>query len=144
MTNALAITTVNDEARVLDTDLALSLGMLRPNMIRTNLIVPSRAELEGFGPLACVASKSRGQEFTSYYLNEEQALLVCILSRTDKAKEVRASVIRVFTAWRRGQLPAFVAPTSMKEALLLALAQCEQIEQLTTQAEVTRKAGGGN
>lgn len=32
----------------------------------------------------------RGHEFTAYYLNEEQALLVCTLSRTPVSKKVRA------------------------------------------------------
>ena len=35
-------------------------------------------------------------------LNEAQALLVCVLSRTQKAKEVRAALIYIFMAWRRG------------------------------------------
>ncbi|WGD28937.1 Rha family transcriptional regulator [Ancylobacter sp. WKF20] len=33
----------------------------------------------------------------AYYLNEEQALLVCLLSRTEWAKQVRADVIRVYS-----------------------------------------------
>jgi phage anti-repressor protein len=71
-----------------------------------------------------------GRPTSAFYLNEEQALLICMFARTDKAKQVRTEVIRVFTAWRRGNLaPMVQAPTSMKEALLLALSQCEPIEK---------------
>lgn len=59
-----------------------------------------------------------------------------MLARTLEAKVVRAEVIRVFTAWRRGSLaPMVQAPTSMKEALLLARAQCERIDQLQIETE---------
>lgn len=40
----------------------------------------------------------------AYYLNEEQALLICMFSRTPKAAAVRREVILVFTAGRRGDL----------------------------------------
>lgn len=140
LTNALTVQTIENEARVLDTDLALSLGMSTPTHIRQNIIVPNREELEGFGGLAAAKrnpGRLGGRPTTAYYVNEEQALLVCMLARTLKAKAVRAEVIRVFTAWRRGQLaPVAPASTSMKEALLLALAQCERIEQLTVEKQV--------
>lgn len=51
------------------------------------------------------------------YLKEEQALLVCLLSRTERAKAVRTEVIRVFTAYRKGQLqPALPDFTNPAEA----------------------------
>jgi len=54
--------------------------------------------------LRVAAAKSTGgRPGTAYHLNEEQALLICMLSRTERAKQVRAEVIRVFAAWRRGQ-----------------------------------------
>ena len=93
----------NDVPRVLDTDLAERLGFDRPRVVR-ELIDRNREELEAFGPLAVQHGKSRGQAFTANYLNEEQALLVATLSRTEKAKTVRAMLIKVFVAWRRGEL----------------------------------------
>ena len=36
-------------------------------------------------------------------MNESQALLVCLFSRTERAAEDRESVITVFTLWRRAQ-----------------------------------------
>jgi hypothetical protein len=65
---------------VLDTDLAERLGMARPTNIRTDLILPNRAELESFGTLQETAASSpmpNGgfRKVTAYFLNEEQALL---------------------------------------------------------------------
>lgn len=56
--NALTITatTIDAEARVLDTDLAQALGMVEPRFIRANVITPNRAELEAFGSLIAVNS----------------------------------------------------------------------------------------
>lgn len=76
--------------------------MARPRNIRPHVITPNREEFEGFGPLCSVREQTGGRPSTAYYLNEEQALLVCLLSKTPKAKQVRAEVIRVFSAWRRG------------------------------------------
>ena len=108
-------TTIDNEPRILDTDLAANLGMARPRDIRANVISPNRTELEAFGVLRSMNAKStdplgRGRPTKSFYLNEEQALLVCLLSRTERAKAVRAEVIRVFTAYRRGDLVAASAP----------------------------------
>jgi len=130
MNTDITITTINDEPRVLDTDLAEALGMTRPRDIRAKIIIPNRDELDSFGPLrsesamVTIGSNAR-REVTQYYLNEEQALLVCMLSRTERAKQVRAEIIRVFTAWRRGelqpvnsepQLPDFTNPAEAARA----------------------------
>lgn len=126
--NELVITPFDDEPRVLDTALAERLGMARPTNIRTNIIEANLDELEGFGHVAraaCNVAMPRGGYKTgmAYYLNEEQALLVCLLSRTERAKQVRAEVIRVFTAWRRGELvsakpalPDFTSPAAAARA----------------------------
>ena len=132
MGDIITLTTINEEPRVLDTDLAEALGMAKPAMVRQNVILPNRAELEGFGPLGAVASKSRGQHFTVFYLNEEQALLVCLLSRTEKAKAVRAEVIRVFTAYRKGHLqpalPDFTNPAEAARAWALEYERGKELE----------------
>lgn len=103
---SIPVVIVGEEPRVLDTDLAAALGMARDRDIRP-MIRDNVAELESFGILRAAAANSdggRGRPGTAYHLNEEQALLICMLSRTERAKQVRAEVIRVFTAWRRGQL----------------------------------------
>ncbi|QCG96325.1 hypothetical protein E6C67_21175 [Azospirillum sp. TSA2s] len=114
MSDLINVTKIDDEPYVLDTDLAEALGMARLRDIRANVIEPNRAELEGFGSLRSVdANPGRlgGRPGKAFYLNEEQALLVAVFSRTERAKEVRAALVRVFAAYRRGDLgPASVVP----------------------------------
>lgn len=93
---------------VRDVDLGVRLGMRKPTNIRTT-IEKNRDELERFGSLHAAravieAGKGAQREGVEYQLNEEQAVLVCILSRAPRAKECRAEVVSVFTAYRRGQL----------------------------------------
>lgn len=126
MNDLICVTAVEGEPRVLDTELAAALGMAEPRFIRANVIQPNRAEIEGSGILIERKSNSgkRGRPSTAFYLNEEQALLVAMFSRTEKAKEVRATLVRVFAAYRRGDLvqaaPAFRVPQTFAEALRLA------------------------
>lgn len=51
-----------------------------------------------------VSQRRRGAPSTDYWLNEPQALLICMFARTDKAADGREEIIRVFLAWRRGEL----------------------------------------
>lgn len=60
MTNELSLHTVNEEARVLDTDLAERLGMVRPTNIRSQIIKSHRAELETYGELCTEAVQTGG------------------------------------------------------------------------------------
>lgn len=85
----LTLHTVNNEPRVLDTDLAERLGMKNPRKIRTDLIKVNLTELERYGELWSERLQTGGRPATAYYLNEEQALLVCILSKTENAALVR-------------------------------------------------------
>lgn len=98
--------------RVLDIELAERLWVADLHKIRT-LIRDNLDELRAFGEVSARRAETTargGRPGTTYYLNEEQALLVCILSRTERAKQVRAMLIKVFVAWRRGRLHiAFVA-----------------------------------
>lgn len=81
---------------------------------------------EGFGGLCETHTNSgkRGRPGKAYYLNEVQGLMVAMFSRTEKAKEVRATLVRVFAAYRRGDLvqaaTAFRVPQTFAEALRLA------------------------
>src|SRR5690606_1881663 len=91
------------EPRVRDLDLAERLGFRRPRAIR-QIVERNRSEIVGLGSLATLRGKSRGQEFTEFHLNEEQALLVAVLSNAPQAAAVRAMLIRTFVAYRRGQV----------------------------------------
>lgn len=105
MTNILPISELNvdgDEPRIRDLALAERLGFERPRAIR-QIIERNFDEIRAYGPLATQCGKSRGQGFTEYWLNEGQALVICALSRTPNAAQVRKMVIEVFMAWRRGQ-----------------------------------------
>lgn len=102
-------TIVNAEPRVLDVKLGAVLGMAQPLNIRKN-IDANRAELAGFGSIheqreMIEAGKGARRSVTAYYLNEPQALLLCMFARTERAAEVRKQIIEVFMAWRRQQEP---------------------------------------
>lgn len=131
--NVLTLHDIEGEARVLDTDLALQLGMTEPRFIRKDLIEANRSELEGFGILREVPTNTgqRGRPGRSFYLNEEQAVLVVMFSRTSKAAEARREVIRVFTAWRRGELTPRRPAPSLKHPEMDGLsAMAEAIKML--------------
>lgn len=107
MTLADLNTTINHEPRVRDLDLAERLGMADPHDIRRKIIETNRAELEAYGGVSGrrpETSAKGGRPATEYWLNEPQALLVCMFSRTERAADVRRALIEVFTAWRRQQV----------------------------------------
>lgn len=98
--------TMDGEVRVRDLDIAERLGFDRPRKIR-DLIVRNIGEITAFGICPTVGQNhdgGRGRPSTEYWLNEEQALLVATLSSAPNAAKVRAALISVFVAWRRGQL----------------------------------------
>lgn len=102
----------NDEPRVLDLRLAEALGFERARDVR-KLIERNMEELESHGLICAMVAQIKpdennprgaGKPGTEYHLNETQALLVCMFSRTVKAAEVRRLLIEVFMAWRKGEL----------------------------------------
>lgn len=103
---ALTLHTLGNEQRILDTDLAEALGFSQPRQVR-ELILRNKPELQTLGSLSQATTNPGplgGRPATAYYLNEEQALLVCMFSRTVNAQAVRRQVIDTFMAVRRGQL----------------------------------------
>ncbi|MBX5165709.1 hypothetical protein [Rhizobium sp. NZLR11] len=62
--------------------------------IRKDLIVPNLEELTQHGNIGAVPQKSagRGRPGKAYYLNEAQALLVRMFSRTATAAKVRKAI----------------------------------------------------
>jgi len=105
---------VGDEPCVHDLRLAERLVFGRHRNIR-QLIERNRPALERHGPLlhrtAMVEIGSGAKrETTEYWLNEAQALLICTKSNTAVAEEVTSEVIKIFIAWRRGEL----APASQQ------------------------------
>ncbi|PZR30318.1 hypothetical protein [Caulobacter segnis] len=97
-----------NEPRVRDVRLGEVLGFSQARLVR-RVIKANLDELLMHGP-SCQVSTMVGigsgaqREVAEYYLNEAQALLVCMFARTEKAAEIRKQVIEVFLAWRRGEL----------------------------------------
>lgn len=98
------ITTIDNEPRVFDLDVADALGFERPRDIRP-LIERNAIELSRYGILRRHTAKSggRGRPAFEYHLNEGQALLIATFSRTEKAANVRETLIRAFMDWREGK-----------------------------------------
>lgn len=97
------LTTIDGEPHVFDLHLAANLGMASIYEIRRT-IAKNRNELEMYGELSGQRTKSTGgRPGKAYYLNEGQALVICALSKTPRAAEVRKLIIDVFMAWRRGK-----------------------------------------
>lgn len=94
-----------------DLRLAEALGFDRPRNIR-KLVARNAAELARYGAVsaAVVATGARGRPSTEYWLNEGQALLICMFSETAQAADARQQLIEVFMAWRRRQAPPETRP----------------------------------
>lgn len=109
--HALTLHTIGNTPLVLDTDLAERLGYEKHENIR-HLIARNADELSGYG-IICTAQTNTGKRRRpgkAHYLNEEQALLVCVLSKTENAAAVRKLVIDTLMAVRREQQPITVHP----------------------------------
>lgn len=103
----IVLTPFDGEPRARDIDLAERLGFKRARDIR-KLIERNMSELSAFGTCATVAQVVRGNPVTEYWLNEEQSLLTAVLSDAERAPAVRHMLIKVFVAWRRGNLTGTV------------------------------------
>lgn len=108
--------------------------MAQPLNLRTT-IVKYRDSLEAFGIVHAVREQytmgTGGQRTTTaYYLNEEQALYICTLSKTDAGHRVRTMLIKTFSAFRRGELvPAKPALPDFTNPVAAARAWADQYEQ---------------
>ncbi len=97
---------IDGEPRILDVTLAISLGMRQPLNVRQT-IKGNLAEISMHGEVFTQAVKTTskgGRPSVAYYLNEPQALLICMWSNTEKAAAVRKALIEVFMEYRRGKI----------------------------------------
>jgi hypothetical protein len=139
------LSVIAGEPRVRDVDLGARLGMAQPLNIRP-LIRKNRAELERYGRFHAARESiqmgPRGRrDVEVFHLNEGQALLMVMFSRTERAADVRQELIEVFMAWRRGALTppqgadAFDASRQRAETVAATLAALTQaapeVAQLT-------------
>jgi hypothetical protein len=99
------------EPRVHDLRIAECLEFKQPFQIR-ELIKRNSSELERFGNLSygTIKSGERGRPSTDFWLTEAQAILICMRSDAPRAADVRADLITIFQAWRRGEL---VSPVNL-------------------------------
>ena len=131
-----------DDLNVIEGDARVSCQRLRDVMEVKNtqtlhrLIERNREELETYGIIISHAGYklSVGRPEKSFLLNEEQALLICMFSRTKRAAEARRQIISVFTAWRQGDLQRLAtekqAPDIFESAALRTGHVVEQINHL--------------
>lgn len=90
---------------VLDTLLGARLGMAQPLNIRST-IKAHKDELSLHGRVftrPVKTSSKGGRPGRAYYLNEPQALLICMFANTPIAAQVRAQIISVFMEYRRSR-----------------------------------------
>lgn len=104
---------MDGEPRVKDLRLGEVLGFAKPISVR-KVIRKNAGELAmhggNFSNLEKFSGQRRGPASEVYYLNEAQALLVCMFARTNEAIAARKQIIEVFLAYRHGKL----VPTGRK------------------------------
>ncbi|MFD2677658.1 phage antirepressor KilAC domain-containing protein [Camelimonas lactis] len=145
--NSNAIITLHEidgQPLVHDENLARELGYSEPRMIR-KLILRNVAELQGYGVLCRRVTKSsdplgRGRPRNEFYLNEEQALLLCMFSEAEKAVAIRREIIAVYQAWRKGHLKPDQPSIPTDYASALRLAADEHEKRVELEAKVAEDA----
>ena len=115
------------DLRIHDLRLAERLEFKAPRQIR-EMIERNRLELERYGelPSSSYRATRSGKIGVEFWLNEAQALLICMKSETSRAADVRQEIITVFLAWRhRILVPANQAPmtTELLQGLFAPLAK---------------------
>lgn len=138
ISNALTLTPINGEPRVKDLHLADRLGFADQYMIR-KLIKRNEDKLLKFGIVSTVETihEGAGRPTAEFYLNQRQAIFICMKSETERAFDVQVEIVRVFDAYLNGDLkPAL--PQSYAEALRLYADQVERNEQQQREIEASR------
>ena len=104
------LSVIEGEARVTCRRLAEVLGYSRVDPL-VRVIRNRIAELEDFGEILHikVEKSGRGRPKSNYFLNEHQAVAICMWAETAKAREARRQIVEVFVAWRRGDLHGLAA-----------------------------------
>lgn len=75
-----------------------------------------------------------GNQTAEFYLNQRQAIFICMKSETERAFDVQVEIVRVFDAYLNGELKPAV-PRSFADALQLAADQARQLEAMQPKAE---------
>lgn len=132
MSTQLVLTPIDGEPRVHDLNLAKKLGFADQYMIR-KLIKRNEDKLLKFGILSMVETihQGAGRPTAEFYLNQKQALFICMKSETERAFEVQAEIVRVFDAYLKGELvpsPAATPTALMGDAIYLIANQLRSFD----------------
>jgi hypothetical protein len=143
MSNPLALTPINGEPRVHDLILAERLGFDRPRKVR-EIIQRNLDKLLKFGHCPTVGrcieiGNGAKREVEEYYLNQKQAIFICMKSETDKAFDVQVEIVHVFDAYLNGDIkppmPNFANPAEAARAWAL---EYERSQTLQREVEASR------
>lgn len=111
-------TTDADEPRARDVDIAERAGLAQPRDVR-RIIDKAWDELVSYGEIrvcAHSAQTSGGRPGHEYWLTEAQAVALVSMMRTSQAKSLRVEMVKLFVAYRRGQLAQQPAPFQLDVA----------------------------
>lgn len=133
------LSVIEGDARISDRRLMEVLGLARIDVLH-RLIKDNWDELSDFGEVfhrLVENSRKGGRPSHHYYLNHHQAVTLCILARTEKARAARRQVVEVFMAYERGDLYALA---QMKQQAPDPFAvQAERSELVARQGEANRR-----
>lgn len=119
--NSLVLVEIDGEPRVHDLVLAERLGFAEPRTIR-KIIKRNESRLLKFGTRSTVSRVTvTGHEFDEFYLNQRQAIFICMKSETERAFDVQAEIIRVFDAYLKGEVQVKPAELTREQILVMAL-----------------------
>lgn len=119
--NPLVLTPIEGEPRIKDLHLAERLGFADPYMIR-KLIKRNEPKLLKFGIVSTAETihEGAGRPTVEFYLNQKQAIFICMKSETEQAFDVQIEIVHVFDAYLTGDFiltnPAF-RPEKTRKAL---------------------------
>lgn len=143
------VTEEDGEPLVRDIEIAERAGLAEPRKIR-RVIEANRGEIEAFGPLRVRRARNeisagfgvRTAEVDEFWLTEDQAYALAVHLRTPKASELRIALVKLYGAFRRGEMvvepKAPVLPKTYIESLEALLVSLKEKEALARQIEEMR------
>ena len=94
------------DPRARDVDIATRAGLTRPRDVRV-VIEKNWDELTAHGEIRVCGlhpQTSGGRPGHEYWLNEAQSVALISMMRTPEARALRIAMVKLFVAWRRGQV----------------------------------------
>jgi len=133
---------IQGEPRVYDLRLSETLGFSRPQNIR-KVVRRNVKELATHGDMPIKQGRTYsvvgGRPEQGYYLNEAQALLVCMFSRTNEAAAARKQIIDVFLAHRQGKLVPVGRKSAAKDRDLPWAKMEQRIKRIERMIDIQEK-----